>query len=245
MRRDEERAERGELDLSRLDLLAEPLGRAPDHQAGHEDRHQDVEEHPVEAAADAAEHHLAEEQVDERHGAAGRRLSVEAAVDRAVRGVGGRDRPERRVGQAEADLLVGHVAARGAVALRDVHARVAQHLRAVLLGREVDGDADREDREHRGEHHPAVPAGRDHLPEHEDLPRRDQQDREHLEEVRQAVRVLERDRPSSRCSSRHRSSRAASSRSARRPGRARSSAGRPGASSPSRARAASAARPAR
>ena len=52
-------------------------------------------------------------------------------------------------------------------------------------------DADREDREHRGEHHPAVPASRDHLPEHEDLSRRDQQDRQHLEEIRQAVRILE------------------------------------------------------
>ena len=48
-RRHEQRADRGDLDLARLDLLAELLGRPPDHQAGDEDGDQDVEEHPVEA----------------------------------------------------------------------------------------------------------------------------------------------------------------------------------------------------
>ena len=59
-RRHEERAERGELDLARLDLLPEVLRRAADHQPGDEDGDEDVEEHPVEAGADAAEDHLAE-----------------------------------------------------------------------------------------------------------------------------------------------------------------------------------------
>ncbi len=62
----------------------------------------------------------------------------------------------------------------------------------MLLRRQVDRDADREDREHRGEHHPRMPARQHDLPEHEHLRRRDQEDRQHLEEVREAVRVLER-----------------------------------------------------
>ncbi len=116
-----------------------------------------------------------------------------------------RDRPDRRAGLAEAHLLVGHVAARLAVPLRDVHAGVAQHLRAVLLGRQGDGDADREDREHRREHHPGV-AARQHDPaEHEDLRGRDQQDREHLEEVRERRSGSRTARPSSSCRTRRRS----------------------------------------
>ncbi len=136
-RRHEERAERGELDLSRLDLLPEPFGRSPDHQPGDEDRDQDVEEHPVEAGADAAEDHLAEEQVDERDGAAGRRLRVEAAVDRAVRGVG-RRRPSRSrcwpwpKRTSLSDMLPPDWP-RPCVMLTP---EFAEHLRAVLLGRE-------------------------------------------------------------------------------------------------------------
>ena len=56
---DDERADQHQLDLARLDLLAEVLGRAADHQPGDEDREQDEQQHPVEARADAAEDHLA------------------------------------------------------------------------------------------------------------------------------------------------------------------------------------------
>ena len=58
-RQDEDREHR-ELHLVRLDLLAEVLGRAADHQAGDEDREDDEDEHAVEARADAAEDDLAE-----------------------------------------------------------------------------------------------------------------------------------------------------------------------------------------
>ena len=59
-----------QLDLARLDLLAEVLGRAADHQAGDEHRQQDEQQHPVQARADAAEDHLAGHHVDQRHEAA-------------------------------------------------------------------------------------------------------------------------------------------------------------------------------
>ena len=49
-----------------------------------------------------------------------------------------------------------------------------------------------EDHEHRGEHRPALPRVADHAAERVAERRRDQQDREHLEEIRQRRRVLER-----------------------------------------------------
>ncbi len=63
----------------------------------------------------------------------------------------------------------------------------------MLLARIGDGHADGEHGEHGREDGPRLPAHVGHAPEHEDLRRRDQQDGEHLEEVRDAVRVLERD----------------------------------------------------
>ena len=54
-----DRAEHDELDLARLDLLAQELGRAADHQPGDEDGEQDEQQHPVQAGADAAEDDLA------------------------------------------------------------------------------------------------------------------------------------------------------------------------------------------
>ena len=75
-----------------------------------ESTHED--QHAVEPGADAAEDHLAELDVDQRHQAAERREAVVHGVDRAARGVGGDGREERRVGDAEADLLALHVAER-------------------------------------------------------------------------------------------------------------------------------------
>ena len=127
-RRHEERADGCELDLARFDLLAEVLGRPPDHQAGHEHGDDDVEDHPVEAGADSAEDDLAGEHVHDGHSSASGRERVVPAVDRAVRGVRRRHRPEGGVGDAEAHLLVGHVAAALAVAGREVDPGGAQHL---------------------------------------------------------------------------------------------------------------------
>ena len=109
--RDEERADGCELDLARLDLLPKVLRRPSHHQAGDEHGDQDVEEHPVEAGADAAPDHLAAEHVEDRHGTAAGRQRVVPAADRAVRGVRRRRGPEGGVRDSEAHLLVLHVAA--------------------------------------------------------------------------------------------------------------------------------------
>ena len=42
-----DRGQHGELDLAGFDLLAEVLGRAADHEAGHEDRQQSHHHHPA------------------------------------------------------------------------------------------------------------------------------------------------------------------------------------------------------
>ena len=107
-----EDVEHDELDLARLDLLAEVLRRAPDHQAGDEDREQREHEHPVQPDTDAARADLAELHVDERHHPAERRVAVVHRVHRAVRRPGGRRGPERRRRRAVADLLALEVPAR-------------------------------------------------------------------------------------------------------------------------------------
>ena len=108
----DEHVEHRHLDLARLDLLAEVFRRAADHQAGDEHREHDHHEHAVEPGADAAEHHLAELHVDERHEPAERRERVVHRVDAAARRVGRHGRVERGVRDAEAHLLPFHVAAR-------------------------------------------------------------------------------------------------------------------------------------
>ena len=100
-----------ELDLARLDLLAEVLRRAADHQPADEDRQQDVEQHRVQAGADAAEDRLAVAEVRERDEAADAGERLERGVDRAARDDGRDRRQQRRVGDAEALLLALHVAA--------------------------------------------------------------------------------------------------------------------------------------
>ena len=68
--------EHRELDLPRLDLLAEVLGASAHHEPRDEDRYQDEGEHAVEARAHAAEDHLAEHDVDHGdHPAQGARRS--------------------------------------------------------------------------------------------------------------------------------------------------------------------------
>ena len=82
-----EEVEHDELHLGALDLLAEVLRRASDHEAGDEHREEGEHEHAVQARADAARAHLAEHHVDERHHPADRREAVVARVHRAGRRV--------------------------------------------------------------------------------------------------------------------------------------------------------------
>ncbi len=107
--REDEDGEHRELDLVRLDALAEVFGRAPDHETCDEDREDDEEEHPVEPRTDAAEDDLAELDVHERDEAAEWREGIVHGVHRAARGVRRDRRKEGRVDGPEADLLALHV----------------------------------------------------------------------------------------------------------------------------------------
>ena len=100
-----------ELHVGGHDLLAQVLGRAPDHQAGDEHRHQHEDQDPVQADADAAGAHLTELDVDQGHHPAERREAVVHRVHRAVRRPGRPGAPHRRDGRAEPDLLALEVAA--------------------------------------------------------------------------------------------------------------------------------------
>ena len=71
----------------------------------------DEQQHAVKAGADAAEDDLAQHDVDHRHHAGERQQAVMHVVDGAAGGIGGDGGEQRRVGDAEADLLALHVAA--------------------------------------------------------------------------------------------------------------------------------------
>ena len=91
------------------ELLPEVLRRPPDHKARDEDRYEDVEQHAVHAAADAAEEHLAYQDVPHRHHAGQGHPAVVHRVDRPVVDGGARDPPEHAVHHAEPRLLALHV----------------------------------------------------------------------------------------------------------------------------------------
>ena len=190
-RRDQD-PQAGELDLPRLELLAQPLRGSSHHQPADEDGQQDVQEDRVQAGADAAEDHLAGGQVGHRHRAADPGVGLDRAVDRPAGGDGRDDVEQRRAGDAEALLLAFHVAPGRA---RD---RVGVQAHVVLRGRAVGlGDVGDDHRAEEHEHHHAVDrvalaAVAGHAPVGEHQRRRDDQHQQHLEQVREAVGVLER-----------------------------------------------------
>ncbi|ENN88782.1 hypothetical protein RHSP_23431 [Rhizobium freirei PRF 81] len=167
-----------------LDLLAEIFRRAADHQACDEDGDDDEHQDAVEAGADAADDDFAELQVDERDHAAKCRKAAEHAVDRAA-GCRGRDDGEQRGGSdAEANFLAFHIAALDAK-------RMDQRIACCLgpVGHDHAGD---EQRAHRGQDGPALTLAADHAAEDVGQRSTDGEDRQHLDEVGERVRVLER-----------------------------------------------------
>jgi hypothetical protein len=103
----------------------------------------------------------------------------------------GRRRPERRIGDPEADLLAFHVAARLQRGRLLVGAEPGQGGVARLLGGDRTDQERDEDHEHGGEHRPALARIAHHAAEGVAERRGDRQDREQLEEVGQGRRILE------------------------------------------------------
>ena len=152
----------------------------------------DHHQHAVEPGAHAAEDQLAELHVDQRHHAADRGERVVHAVDAAARGVGGDGGVQGRVGDAEPDLLALHVAAGLGRRGRDVDAPGRVDRVAPRLGPVGGGDAGEEQDVHRRPQRPAVRLLLHHAAEGPGEPGRDEEDLEHLQEVGQRRRVLER-----------------------------------------------------
>ena len=184
-RREDDKDQHHELDVVGLDLLAEILGRAADHQPGDEDREDHEHHHAVEARADAAEDDFARLHVEERDEPAERRERIVHGVDGAARGVGGDRGEERGAEDAEADLLALHVAVGGGETESMVDGIAAR------LGLPADERAGDEKRGHRTPDGPAVARAFHHAAEVKRERARNREDREHLEKVGERRGILE------------------------------------------------------
>ncbi len=166
------------------------MRRPPDHQPGDEEGDDGEEQHAVETRADAAEDDFAELDVDQRDHAAERREAVMHPVDRTARGVGGDGGEEGRVGDAEADLLALHVAARLRGAGGHVDMGGGESRVACRFGPIDGGDPGEEEDAHRGEDRPALALVADHAAEHVGERRAEREDQHELDEIGQRRRVL-------------------------------------------------------
>src|SRR5579884_746394 len=108
--RHHEHGERRELHLARLDLLAQVLGRAPDHEPAQEHGDDGEQEDGVEPAPHTAGRHLAEHHPRQQSEAADGGERVVGPRHRPGGGLGGGDVVQAGGQRAEADLLAHHVA---------------------------------------------------------------------------------------------------------------------------------------
>ena len=151
-----------------------------------------VEQHAVEARADAAEDHFVGLHVEQRHEPADRRVAVVHAVDRAAAGVGRHGGEQRRGRDPEPRLLALHVAARLRGGRGAFHAQLRQDRIARLFRRIGDEHAHQEHDGHRPEERPSLPRVLHHVAERVGQAGAKDEDQEDVHEVREAVRALER-----------------------------------------------------
>ena len=182
--RQDQDGEHGHLDFLRFDLFADILRRAAHHQARDEDRDDDEEQHAVHAGSDAADDDFAELNVDQRNHATKGGERVVHCVDGAARGRRRDDREERRGDNAESNFLALHVAAGEAERGEGV---VAVSFRPV-----ADDHAGDEENAHHRQNGPSLALIADHPAEHVGERGAEREDRDHLDEIRQRGRVLER-----------------------------------------------------
>ncbi len=198
-----EQGEHGQFHLARLDLLAEILRRAADHQAGQEHADDEVDEQVHQADALAAEDAV-EPHAGKRRQTGQRIEAVVHAVDRAARHRRGHGRERRPRRGAETQLLAFEVAqlrlidgqrrqggdVDAVLALRSFG--VGSQGRIGLLRVEVDGPTDHAEEHH--EHDAVDDGGMSHLPEHsaehDHQREREDQDADALEVVAPGAGVL-------------------------------------------------------
>ena len=112
-------------------------------------------------------------------------------IDRAVRGVGGGGRPERRVGDAEANLLAFHVAAGLQIARRLIDLEGGEGGIPLGLGPVASRESREKQDTHCREECPSLALVADHPTEGVGQRRADREDRPHLDEVADRIRILE------------------------------------------------------
>ena len=191
-RRRDQDDQRGHLHLEGLDLLAQVLRRAADHQPGDEDGDDGEDQHAVEAGADAAEDHLAELHQPHRHEPAERRVGVVHRVDRAVEAAVVAVAHSAELAMPKRTSLPSMLPPAGA--RWPCGRRPASTQRCGRSARPVTQTTSSGDEDHRHgrQHRPALARVADHVAERVAERGRDQQDRQQLQEVRQRRRVLER-----------------------------------------------------
>ena len=174
----------------RLDFLAQVFRCAANHQPRNEHRQNGKNQHAVEAGAHAAKHHFTELHHHHRHHAAQRRVGVVHRIDGTARSAGRHHGKQCGAVDAKTRFLAFHVAARLHHAGRLVHAQRRQQGVARLLSRR-DGD-DGHDKHHRhgGQHSPTLTGVTDHAAKGKAQCRRDQENRQHLQQIGQRRRVF-------------------------------------------------------
>src|SRR5262252_1455896 len=156
--RQDEDGEHGHLDLLGLDLLADVLGRAADHQAGDEDRDDDEQQHAVHAGADAADDDLDKLHVDQRDHATERGEGIVHRIDCTAGGRGSDHGEQRRGDDAESHLLAFHIAASEPEGI--------QRIVAVRLGPVTEDHAGDEQNAHHRKHGPPLLLVTNHAAKH-------------------------------------------------------------------------------
>ena len=177
-----QQVERRELHLATGDLLAQILGRAPDHQPRDEHRDGGQNQHAVQATAGAAGCDLTELHVDEQYAAAKARVGVVGRVDGTGRRQRRRRRERRGVRDAEACFLA-------------LHRRADTRRHRAVVGEFGCVDADHtEDRQqcHHGNDGEALSLVAHHPAERARQRKGDHQQEVDLEPVGPAGRILER-----------------------------------------------------
>ena len=177
--------QRGDLHLSRLDLLAEELGGTAHHQAADEDRDNKKCEVVHPSHADTAEPAV-DLHVEHLQHTAQRGLRIVHRVDRPVRGDGRRHAPHGRSRRTDANLLALH----RTELLRDTHP-VDLPAAARLLPYRKD-DARGIGEEHHGENPRGELTAARIEAEREDHRHRKDQDRPALEDIGKGIGVFER-----------------------------------------------------
>ncbi len=179
----DERVDRQQLHLRRLDALAHVFGCAPDHQAGEKQAQQGHHQDTVDARPQAAKDHFPQEHVRQRHRPTQRGIAIVRRVGGAGGSVGGRHRRENRAARAKAHLFPLHIRLRRP----DEGGKLGV---AALLRPGSQSQRNHEQEDHHPQQQPPLAGPAEHAPEGVGQGGRNDGDAEHLDQIGKPGRVL-------------------------------------------------------